>query len=113
MSFNVTVEVEGPGRPVTIQQLFCLEGGRGSDKEYYVIYSLTIFKGKKEGGPFTVLISGRSRPSDKVGGGGGHLDPEISEGGGVKKNFLGIWSKNKGGLPSLGPRLLIHGETSI
>ena len=69
VSFNVTVEVEGPGRPVTIQQLFCLEGGggRGSDKEYYVIYSLTIFKGKKEGGPFTVLISGRSRPSDKGG----------------------------------------------
>ena len=65
----MTVEVEGPGRPVTIQQLFCLEGGggRGSDKEYYVIYSLTISKGKKEGGPFTVLISGRSRPSDKVG----------------------------------------------
>ena len=68
VSFNVTVEVEGPGRPVTIQQLFCLEGEvRGSDKEYYVIYSLTIFKGKKEGGPFTVLISGRSRPSDKGG----------------------------------------------
>ena len=54
----MTVEVEGPGRPVTIQKLFCLEGAGGiqfrSDKEYYVIYSLTIFKGEKEGGPFTV-----------------------------------------------------------
>ena len=67
----MTVEVEGPRRPVTIQKLFCLEGAGGiqfrSDKEYYVIYSLTIFKGEKEGGPFTVLISGRSRPSDKGG----------------------------------------------
>ena len=31
--------------------------------------------------------------------GGGHLDPEIREGGGLKKNFLGVWSKNKGGAP--------------
>jgi len=65
----MTVEVEGPGRPVTIQQLFWGSGGIQfrSDKEYYIIHSLTIFGGKKEEGPFTVLISGRSRPSNKGG----------------------------------------------
>ena len=34
------------------------------------------------------LISGRSRPSDKVGGGeGSHLDPEIRRGPGLQKIF--------------------------
>ena len=57
-----------------------------------------------------VTSSGRSRPSDK-GGGGSHPDPEIrggqssrpgDKGGGlVSKNFLSVlqasvWSKNKG-----------------
>ena len=51
----MTVEVEGPGRPVTIQKLFCLEGAGGiqfrSDKEHYIIYSLTIFGARKKGDP--------------------------------------------------------------
>ena len=41
-----------------------------------------------------IIYSGESRPSDKGGGvGGGHPDPEIMEGPGLKKFFL----KNKGG----------------
>lgn len=47
-----------------------------------------------------LVISGRSRPSRK--GGGGHSDPEIWGGGaGLKKHFpalrdSAVWSKNKG-----------------
>ena len=50
----MTVEVEGPGRPVTIQQLFCLEGG-GGDGE--VIRNTTLFtvsrfsRARKKGDP--------------------------------------------------------------
>ena len=41
-----------------------------------------------------IIYSGESRPSDKGGGvGGGHPDPEIMEGPGLKNFFL----KNKGG----------------
>ena len=38
-----------------------------------------------------LVISGRSRPSRKGGGGGGHSDPEIWGGGGVwsQKTFSG------------------------
>ena len=37
----------------------------------------------------SVLSSGRSRPSDKLGGGGGgHIDPEIRLGCGLKKTFF-------------------------
>lgn len=36
-----------------------------------------------------------SRPSDKDGGGGGHSNSEI-RGGGVKKIFFSVLSKNKG-----------------
>ena len=44
-----------------------------------------------------VKLSGRSIPSDGVGGGGGHPDPEM-RGGGSQKNFFqaSVWSKNKG-----------------
>ena len=61
-----------------------------------------------------VLGSGGSRPSDK--GGGGHPDPEIRGGPGLKKIFFSalrasFWSKNKGGgrapqAPPLDPPLL-------
>ena len=49
---------------MTIQQLFLGGGGIKfrSDREYYTFYSLTIFGGKKEEGPFTVLISGNLVP---------------------------------------------------
>ena len=49
------------------------------------------------------LPSGRCRPSDKGGGGGGHPDPEMWEGGAVstKKKFpalrVSVRSKKKGG----------------
>ena len=53
-----------------------------------------------------LVISGRSRPSRKGGGGEGHSDPEIWGGAGLKKHFpalrdSAVWSKNKGrgGLP--------------
>ena len=46
--------------------------------------------------------SSGSRPSVTWGGGGGHPDPEIREGGGSVKKFFwalqaSVWSKNKGG----------------
>ena len=47
-------------------------------------------------------FSGGSRPSDKVGGGGGHPDPAI-RGEAVSKKYIfpplraSVWSKNKGG----------------
>ena len=55
----------------------------------------------------SALTSGRSKPSDKQGG--GLLDPEIrGGGGGVLKKIVSslrasVWSKNKGGLGPLGP----------
>ena len=56
---------------------------------------------------FWTKFSGRSRPSDKGGGGRGHPDPEIRGGPVSKKIFSGLgasfWSKNKGGPFPPGP----------
>ena len=64
-----------------------------------------------------ILFSGRSRPSDKVVG-GGHPDPEIRGGGRSPKNFFSalrasFWSKNKRGAGGgRDPPLLVPANTS-
>ena len=40
---NMTVELEGPGRPVTIQQLFFLGGGGGVGYNSEAIRNTTLF----------------------------------------------------------------------
>ena len=51
-----------------------------------------------------IIYSGESRPSDKGGGvGGGHPDPEIMEGPGLKNVFWKIRGGGEGGPP--GPSL--------
>ena len=50
-----------------------------------------------------IHFSGGSRPTDKRGGGGGHPDPDIREGGGLQKTFFRFGLKIRGGGGSLGP----------
>ena len=47
-------------------------------------------------------FSGGSRPTDKEGG-GGHPDPDIREGGGLRKKFFRFALKIRGGGGSLRP----------
>ena len=96
--------VQHSSEPTTMRYWFCVRKCSNCSKVTRCTHFLQISCSVLYYSRTPITRRGRSRPSDKGGGGGrgGHSDPEI--GGPLSKNIFStprasVWSKNKGGPP--------------
>ena len=102
--------VQHSSEPTTMRHWFCVRKCSNCSKVTRCTHFLQISCSVLYYSRTPITRRGRSRPSDKGGGGvggdGGHSDPEI--GGPVSKNMFStlrasVWCKNKGGPPHTPP----------